>query len=187
MSDDAKAPNDEPEGEDTETPEDENGEDAAQDNGDASPVTGLSQKLKMIILAVVAVLVLGGGGAGLWFSGVFTTHDPHTATVELPGPPVYYELPQMTVDLKPTPQRARPFIRLQIQIELEGESAMQATINNEPRILDAMQSHLRDTTAEELQGKLGTEQLREDLTTITNRVIAPERAISVRFMRILIR
>lgn len=192
--DDAKATENEEaeaEAENGEAADAPEGEDADSENAEAEDEApakkGLSGKLKIIIIAVAALLVLGGGGAGLWFSGVFSSNNERSATIDLPGPPVFYEVPQITVDLKPTAQRARPFIRLEIQIELQGDSAKQAVINNEPRILDAMQSHLRDTTAEELQGKLGTEQLREDLTAITNRFIAPEHAITVRFMRILIR
>jgi len=146
----------------------------------------LADKMKFIVIGVVA-LVLIGGGAGLYFSGIFHTEKLHETTVVLPGEPVFYELQRITVDLKPSAGRARPFIRLTVQAELQGDSAKLAFIDNEIRIMDALQAHLRTVTAPELSGKQGTERLRVDFTTIINRIIEPERAITVLYKDILVR
>lgn len=184
MSDDAKDAKPE-----VEAPEDgeagEDGEDAAEE----AP-SGLKAKLakfKWIIVGVVLVLIFGGGGAGLYFSGFFTVNKPHEASFSLPGQPVLYEMPRITVDLTPSPGRARPFIRLLMQAELQGESGKTAFVDNETKILDAIQSHLRTVTVPELQGKEGTETLRADILGIVNRTIKPERAITIFYKEILIR
>jgi len=166
-------------------PEEENGGEEAEAAAEAQ-LGKFTGKLKFVLIGV-AVLLLAGGGAGLYFSGILFHEKPHEVTVDLPGPPVYQDIQRITVDLKPSPGHARPLIRLSLQAELEGESAQQAFLASETRIMDAMQSHLRDLTVEELAGEQGTARLREDLTIIINRIIAPERAVSVLYKEILIR
>jgi flagellar FliL protein len=146
----------------------------------------LAGKMKFIIIGFVA-LVMIGGGAGVYFSGILHVEKTHETTVMLPGPPVYYELPRITVDLKPTEKRARPFIRLVMQVELQGESAKLAFVANEVKIMDTIQAQLRTITPDELSGEQGTERLREDFLTIINRVIDPEIAITVLYKEIFIR
>lgn len=146
----------------------------------------LAGKMKYIIIGLVA-LVLIGGSAGVYFSGILHVEKAHETTVMLPGPPVYYELPRITVDLKPTEKRARPFIRLIMQVELQGESAKLAFVANEVKIMDTIQAQLRTITPDELSGEQGTQRLREDFLTIINRVIEPEIAITVLYKEILIR
>ena len=163
----------------------EDGEDAPEE----AP-SGLKAKLakfKWIIVGALVVLILGGGGAGLYLSGFFTVHKPHDVSLSLPGQPVMHEMPRITVDLTPSAGHARPFIRLLMQAELQGESAKAAFVENETKILDAIQSHLRTVTVQQLQGKEGTETLRSDILTIVNRIIKPERAITVFYKEILIR
>lgn len=185
MSDDTAKPDEPPE-----DPADAEGPETTDEAEGSALSKGLAGKLaahmKWIVIAA-GVVVIGSIGAALYFTGVFSPSKPHEVTVALPGEAVFHEIPRLTVDLKPSDRRARPFIRVQMQAELQGESAKQAFIANEARILDAMQAHLRGLTAEELQGELGTEQLRHDFTTIINRIIAPEHAITVLYKEILVR
>ena len=190
MSDDAK-----PE----EPPEDASAEDAPAEDGEDAPAeelpTGLKGKLmalvagrmKLIIIIVGALTVVGGGAAGIYFSGILHVDNPRLAVVALPAPPIYQEMQRITVDLKPSPGHARPFIRLSMRAELQGESARAAFLANENKIMDAIHTALRDTTVQDLQGELGTETLRNDITQIINRIIAPEVAITVLYQDILIR
>jgi len=181
MSDDAKA--------EDEAPEEETSEDEGEDGEQEAP-TGLKAKLagKMIYVIIgVVALVLIGAGAGLYFAGVFSSEKLHETTVALPGPPVYYEMQRITVDLKPTEKRARPFIRITMQAELQGESAKTAFVDSEIKIMDALQAHLRSITPDELSGEEGTQRLREDFTIIINRIIAPEIAITVLYKDIMVR
>lgn len=162
-------------------------EDAAEADANAAVKPAGIGKKKLILIIALALFAVGGGGAGLYFSGIFHPENPSEVTVMLPEPPVFHEMTRITVDLKPSAQRQRPFIRLLMQAELQGETARAAFLANEPKIMDAIQSHLRDTTADELQGENGTEALRNDITTIINRIIKPEIAIAVLYKEILIR
>jgi len=144
-----------------------------------------NKKLSIIVAAVLVAVI--GGGAGIYFSGIFHVAKTNEITLKLPDPLVYHEVPRITVDLKPSPRHARPFIRMTIQAELQGKSAKAAFIANETKIMDAIPAHLRDTTVEDLTGEVGTESLREDLTIIINRIIAPKLAITVLYKDILIR
>lgn len=161
------------------------GEEAAAEDAGA-PKGKLAGKMKYIIIGVMAFTLISSG-AGVYFSGILHVEKTHETTVLLPGPPVYYELPRITVDLKPTPTRARPFIRLGMQVELQGESAKAAFVANEVKIMDAIQSQLRTITPDALSGEEGTERLREDFLIIINRVIDPEIAITVLYKEIFIR
>jgi len=175
-------------------PEAEEGEDGDGDGEDLSETEdtqkGLKAKikanLKWIIIGGVTLLVLGGG-AGLFFMGFFTAAKPYEITLALPGQPVLYTMPRITVDLTPSANRARPFIRLLLQVELQGHSAEAAFIEKEPEIMDLIQSHLRTVTVEELAGQRGTKRLRTDMIIIINRILKPERAITVLYKEILIR
>lgn len=188
MSDDAKdaeAPVDSEAPVEDEAPEDGEG---GEDGEDApSGLKGKLAKFKWIILGGLVGLILVGGGAGLYLSGFFIVHKPHEISMSLPGEPMLYELPRITVDLTPSAGRARPFIRLLMQAELQGESGKAAFIENETKILDTIQSHLRTVTVPELQGSEGTETLRADILGIVNRIIKPEIAITIYYKEILIR
>jgi len=166
------------------------GEAGDEGGGEGGPASGLKARLagkgKIIAITTLA-LVLIGGGAGAYFSAMFTAPKLYEATIELPGPPVYYELPRITVDIKPSPRRARPFIRLTVQVQLEGEPAKTALEEKQVEVMDALQSHLRATTAPELSDRDGTERLRADFVDIINRVIAPQRALTVLYKDILVR
>lgn len=208
MSDDEQPKDDDaPDATDSEeTPTEENGEategteesteEGAEDgDGEDEAPPGLKAKLvekfaanKKLIITVAGVLVaVMGIGSGIYFSGFFHVEKSHEITLSLPDPLVYHEMPRVTVDLKPSPKHARPFIRMSIQAELQGQSAVTAFIANQTKIMDAMHAHLRDTTVEDLRGEVGTETLREDLTSIINRIIAPEIAVTILYKDILIR
>ena len=181
-----------PEGEDREG--EDGGEAGEDEDGDDLPpslkakiMAAIGAHKKRIVIAVLGVVLVGGGGAGAYFMGLFHTTKPHEVLVSLPALPLNHEMQRIIVDLKPSPKHARPFIRLTMQAELQGESAVDAYIANEVKIMDALQSHLRGTTVEDLEGTIGSERLRQDFTAIINRVIAPEVAITVLYKEIIIR
>jgi len=152
--------------------------------------TGLKAKLaakKGLIIAVAFVLLVGGGVAGLYFTGKLTAKKPHEISMVLPGELVYYKLPKITVDIKPSKGHARPFIRLIMQVELQGESAKTAFVEREIKILDAIQTHLRSLTVEDLKDEAGSERLRNDVVLVINNLIRPERAVTVLYKEIMIR
>lgn len=157
----------------------------------SGPIAILRQKLKFI-LAGLGVIVLVGGGAGIYFSGfgtviaAFFSATPR-AELELPELSRFHDMPVITVDLKPSAKRARPFIRLVMTVEVYGEAGEAKLVDEEIKILDEVQTFLRDRTVEELSGQEGTKKLREDLLEVVNHAMIPEKAITVLFKEILVR
>ncbi len=184
MSDDENASDDETEDADGDESE------VAQDEDEIPRAPSFRDKIraraKLIVISTVALVVIGGG-LGLYFSGALTPPDPSRVVMSLPGAPVLQALPLMSVDLKPSPNRRRPFIRVVLEVELQGPGAQAAFVARETKVLDAIQTHLRTLTVEDLAGKAGTERLRRDLITIVQRIIRPERVITVLYKEILIR
>ncbi|MDH3335452.1 MAG: flagellar basal body-associated FliL family protein [Rhodospirillaceae bacterium] len=168
--------------------EDIEGNEPEQQTG---PIAMLRQKLKFI-LAGVGIFVLVGVGVGVYFSGlgkVISDSFSGTPRAELDLPELsrFHDMPVITVDLKPSAKRARPFIRLVMTVEVYGEAGELKLAEEEAKILDAVQTFLRDRTVEELSGQEGTKKLRKDLLEVVNHAMIPEKAITVLFKEILVR
>ena len=169
----------------------ESGDDGENLGRFAGPIAILRQKLKFII-AGAGVVVLVGGGAGIYYSGlgkIISDSFSGTPRAELDLPELsrFHDMPVITVDLKPSAKRARPFIRLVMTVEVYGEAGQIKLAEEEAKILDAVQTFLRDRTVEELSGQQGTKKLREDLLEVVNHAMIPEKAITVLFKEILVR
>lgn len=170
--------------------EDADEEGSEGDDKEEEKKPGLKDKLaahKAMIISVLFLVIIAGAVAGLYFTGMLTAKKPHEISLALPDEAVFHEIPKITVDLKPSPKHPRPFIRLVMQVELQGETAKTAFIEREAKILDAMQTHLRTLTVQELQDTDGTERLRTDLLMVIGNVIRPERAITIYYKEIMIR
>lgn len=153
-------------------------------------VSTLRDKLKIIIAGVMTLAIIGGGvygfmsGAGEAISNSLS--GTPIATLKLPGVTVFHELPLMTVDLKPSKVRKRPFIRFIMTIELE-EKDLPTLIARQVQVLDAAQTFLRTQTVKDLTGDAGTKKLRVKMTDILNIAISPSRISAVLFKEILVR
>ena len=99
---------------------------------------------------------------------------------------VYYDFPKVTVILKDARARAAHAATIQVSAEFDDPSALIPSKAAQPRIVDSMQTFLRDRSWEELQGRSGTDLLRNSMLQIVNASIAPHRANQVLFKQILI-
>jgi len=146
-------------------------------------------KKKLILLALP--LLLGGAGAGVWFSGILGgATPPATQTVAAGEPtpinrqPVFVTMPDITANLNAPGRRA--FIRVRSQVEVAGPqdaAALQAAM---PRLVDLFTTYLREIRPEELRGSAGTHRLREELIARANIAAAPARVTDVLFTEILV-
>lgn len=157
----------------------------------AGPVAILRKQLKFILAGLGAIVVIGGS-AGIYYSGfgkviVNSFSATPRAELELPELSRFHDMAVITVDLKPSAKRKRPFIRLVMTVEVYGEAGEARLVSEEAKILDAVQTFLRDRTVEELSGQEGTKKLREDLLEVVNHAMIPEKAITVLFKEILVR
>lgn len=200
MSDDKdKKPEDPPkEGEEAEenpAPDDDGDSEESQDGEEDIKPTGLVAKLrnnlKLILAGLGGVAIIGLVGALYFTSLGEKVSDSLSATpkakMALPELSVFQDLPLITVDLLPTPKRKRPFIRLLVTVEVTGEAGRAKLIDEEARILNAIQLFLRTQTVEDLSGQAGSEKLRDKIISAINPVIVPEKALSVLFKEILVR
>ena len=133
------------------------------DLGPAEPSGSAPQpKRKMLVIgggvAVVALL-----GAGLWFSGLLSGHKkPPTTTAADDSRPVYVETPEMITNLDAGPHRIT-FAKVQCRIEVARASDAGALTGAMPRVVDMVQTYLRETRPEELRSDVGTYRLHEAL------------------------
>ena len=151
-----------------------------------------SRKKKLILLALPVLLL--GGGAGVWFSGLLGGAPAPAEQAAEAGAareaaenrqPVFIAMPDITANLN-APGRRGPFIRLRSQIEVAGAqdaAALQAAM---PRLVDLFTTYLREVRPEELRGSAGTHRLREELIARANVAAAPARVTDVLFTEILV-
>lgn len=148
---------------------------------DATAGKGGGGRKKLILIALP--LLLGGTGAGLWFSGILPgllgmgQHDTAEAhgespQAEAPRPPAFFEMPEIITNLN-APGRRPVYVKLRSKLEIaraEDAAAIQTAM---PRLLDLFQTYLRETRPEELRGSAGTQRLREELIVRANIAVAP--------------
>lgn len=158
------------------------GEDGAKGGG----------RKKLILIAVP--LLLGGIGAGLWFSGIIpkllgkgeaAATATHAAAPETTSASVFVELPEIVANLN-SGVRKTTYVKLKARLEV-GSAADSARIQAAmPRLLDMFQTYIREMRPEELRGSGGTYRLREELIARAQIAAAPVRVRDVLFVEVLI-
>lgn len=163
-----------------------------ENGGNAVPTNGHKRKIVMLLLPLLLVV---GAVVGVYFSGVadsfFMASDKESGPV--PGGDktdksvaVFYELPEILVNLSSRPGQKPVYFKISISLELSSADDERKIKQVEPRIIDSMQFYLREMRVEELQGSMGTYRLKEELLDRTNKVIAPIKIKDVLFKNILI-
>jgi len=158
---------------------------------------GGSKKLsrKKLLMIVLPILLLGGGGAGVWFSGladsmlgkekVVAAAEENGAEAEAARGTVYFELPQMLVNLS-TSGRRTSFLKIVVSLELTSEADKASLEESLPRIIDNFQVYLRELRVEDLRGSAGLYRLREELLFRVNAAVSPARVTDVLFKEMLV-
>jgi len=162
------------------------------DTAGTAPKKAGGGRKKLLLLAVP--LLLGGIGAGLWFTGVLPralglTHAKDAAmsaeAAAAAAKPVYIDVPEMVANLNAGP-RKQSYIKLKAQIEI-GKADETAAFNAAmPRIVDLFQTYLREMSPDELRGAVGTYRLREELIARAAIAAGPAHVVDVLFTELLI-
>jgi flagellar protein FliL len=139
------------------------------------------RKLLIMVAAAVLVLALAGGGAYMFLG---SSADDGTEVV-VKDPPVFFELPEMTVNLSSVDQRPQ-FLRVQIALEMKDEETSEAVQLVLPRVLDAFQVYLRELRSTDLEGSAGIYRLKEELVRRVNLAIHPAEIDNVVFKEIIV-
>ncbi|MGO1117844.1 flagellar basal body-associated FliL family protein [Rhodovibrionaceae bacterium A322] len=170
------------------------------DDVEAQPKKGGLSGKKLILFIVLPLLLIGGGGAGAYFSGALDSLLGAEETVEAaegeegeeadgePDGPVtvlFYDLPDMLVNLNTTGRKAS-FLKLSVSLEVGSEADRAALEQLQPRIVDNFQVYLRELRIEDLRGSAGLQRLREELLLRVNAATYPTEIRDVLFKQMLV-
>ncbi|MHA1565333.1 MAG: flagellar basal body-associated FliL family protein [Alphaproteobacteria bacterium] len=163
--------------------------------------SGKSKKRLILIIVLPIVLLLGGVGAAIATGladpllAMFGGGEPELEEVaeeELAeeevvdhGPPVYFDLPQMLVNLNSTGRKSN-FLKIVVSLELASEDDIHSLELVLPRIIDNFQVYLRELRVEDLRGSAGLYRLREELLLRVNKAVQPAHINDVLFKEMLI-
>ncbi len=155
---------------------------------EAKPRGGLSGK-KLVLFIVLPLILLLGGGAGVYFSGLLESGGEMTEEqVEeqaMHSPGVFFDLPEMLVNLN-TAQRSAGFLKISLSLELESEADVNHIKKVMPRVVDSFQVYLRELRLDDLKGSAGLQRLREELLIRVNAVAKPAMVRDVLFKEMLV-
>ncbi len=152
---------------------------------------GRKSKKKLILIAVPVLLLVVGGGlfaSGMLDSLLGKKKDAETAEAEVAEakePAVYYELPQMLVNLN-SPGRRSNFLKIIVSLEMAEAKDVEKLEAAMPRIIDNFQVYLRELRVEDLRGSAGIYRLREELLFRVNAAVRPARVTDVLFKEMLV-
>ncbi|MBO0344973.1 flagellar basal body-associated FliL family protein [Roseibium limicola] len=162
-------------------------ETAADEDAEGSDAGGGKKKLILFgAIGLVALLAIGGG-AYFFLSGDSAAPrvvENEEGTEEVQKPVVFYDLPEMTVNLA-TDGRST-YLKVRIALELEDKAMIGLIEPYLPRILDAFQIYLRELRPADLEGSAGLFRLKEELLRRINVSVYPARVDGVLFKEILV-
>ena len=139
--------------------------------------------LKTIIIAGVAVLLLGGGGTAAY---LFFADKDAAEHAKAPEPAVFVDMPDILVNLANTGSDRTQYLKVKITLEVPDQNLAKQITPVMPRVTDAFQTYLRELRPTDLDGSAGLYRLKEELTRRVNVAIAPSRVNAVLFKEIVV-
>jgi len=164
--------------------------DGEAEGGETKAKRKLSGK-KIVLFFVVPVLLLLMTGAGIYFSGLadpFLGLDEENTELlaeEEAGPSIYYDLPEMLVNLNST-GRKKSYLKISVSLEMASDKDIEHLEQVLPRIVDNFQVYLRELRIEDLSGSAGLQRLREELLLRVTNAARPAVVRDVLFREMLI-
>ncbi len=173
----------------TEEPEGEAGADG--EDGEGPPPGRRVPGKKLVLFIVLPFLLIGTAGGGIYASGLLDSllgieeQDGELMAGEELGPSVYYEVPEMLVNLN-TSGRKVGYLKISVSLEVGSEEDFARLDAVLPRIVDDFQVYLRELRVEDLRGSAGLQRLREELFMRVSNAAAPTVVRDVLFREMLI-
>lgn len=158
----------------------ENGEKAS--GGKKSKFSLKMNPKKMAMISVPLLALLGGGG---YFAMDYLPGMGSGGNESAPKPKVYYNLPEMVVNLSSRDKRAQ-FLKLKVSLEAPDQVVLDALNPIMPRVLDMFQLYLRELRSSDLEGSAGIYRLKEELLRRINLEIHPHQISRVLFNEIIV-
>ncbi len=158
----------------------------------AAATKGWSGK-KLVLVVVLPALLVVGGGAAAFFTGALDgimgggakTEQAATAKKPANGPAVFFDLPEMLVNLNSQGARAS-FLKITVSLEIGDQQDIPRIKEVLPRIMDNFQVYLRELRLDDLRGSAGMYRLREELLARVNAAVAPVKVRDVLFKEMLV-
>lgn len=174
------------------TTEEPDVEAAADGEDGAGPARGRRVPGKKLVLFIILpFLLIGAAGGGIYVSGLLDSllgieeqDGELVAEAEL-GPSVYYEVPEMLVNLNTSGRRVG-YLKISVSLEVGSEEDFPKLDAVLPRIVDDFQVYLRELRVEDLNGSAGLQRLREELFMRVSNAAAPTVVRNVLFRELLI-
>lgn len=148
----------------------------------------------LVLFVLLPLLMIGGGGGALYLTGMLdqlmgggeeeeeVVAEPEVMPVE---PGVFYDLPQMLVNLSGG-ERRQTYLAISISLELGNEADIAFVEQVMPRIIDNFQVYLRELRLDELRGSAGLYRLREELLRRVHMAAQPAQVRDVLFREMLL-
>lgn len=163
---------------------------AAVAEDDAAPADEAPAKGRRRLILLAAPVLVGGLGAGLWFSGVLPgllgLAPPPEPPAEVKPEPALFSMPDIIVNLNVGAGRRPSYLKLVARIEIADSRDLPQMDAAVPRLQDLFTTYLRELRPDELRGSLGIHRLREELTARAKVAAHPIAVTDVLFVEMLV-
>ena len=146
-------------------------EDEAADAGAGGAEPKRRSSRRLLLFVILPLLLLLAGGAGYYFF-FFKKAQDETKAEKPPPPPktyVFYNLPGFVVNLPSSTAGRTSFLKVTISLELDSQADVPKVQAVMPRIVDHVQSYLRELRPEDVKGTAGISRMRQEML---DRVVA---------------
>ena len=165
------------------------------DGGGEGRAAGKSGAKKLLLIVVPLLVVLLGAG-GAWYMGMLDSllgksaeEEAHaaaeTAAAQHAPDPVFYDLPDMLVNLQSTGTRAA-YLKIKLALQFSDPAVTPVLQKLQPRLIDSFQIYLRELRLSDLEGSAGVMRLKEELLARANQLMAPAVIDDVLFKEMLV-
>lgn len=161
------------------------------ENPEDAPASPPKSKKKKIIIAVILLLVLIGGGVGAFMlvGKKAAKQVDESISVDEHGNPiskaVYYTMPQFLVNLNAS-SKSQVFLKATVILEVQKATDVPFIESNLPRLVDGINTYLRELRSSDLAGSAGIQRLREEILLRVNKAIVPVQVNDVLFKEIIV-
>ncbi len=158
----------------------------AADADGSAPKARSGKKIIFFVVIPLLILLLIGGGAAYFF--LFQAEEEQAVEEVKPvaKPMVYYNLPDLLVNMGGGPGQKQNFLKMTVSLELTDTADVSRVQAVMPRLVSNVQSYLRELRVVDLRGSVALERVRSELLERINAATNPTRVNNVLFLEVMI-